>query len=151
MPTRLTLEFFGETQVDRSLETMELRSLDARPAWETITDSFLAAERRQFETQGLSGSGGWPPLSPAYGAWKAKHFPGMPILQRTRRLALSLTEGPAVRIFEPHDMWIGSDVYYGAFHQAGAGVPQRRPVDLTETWRRSAVHVLHRHIVYGEL
>lgn len=150
MPTRLTLTFFGEEQVDRTLEQMELRGLDARPAWSAIAESFVRGEARQFASEGEWGSGGWPPLSPPYAAWKAAHYPGMPILQRTGTLARSLTEGPAVRVLEPHDMWIGSDVAYGAYHQQGDGVPRRRPVDLPESWRREAVRVLQRHIVYGE-
>lgn len=148
MPTRITLTFFGETQFDRTLEGVQMRTRDARPAWEAITERFLAGERAQFDTEGRSGSGGWSPLSPRYAAWKAAHYPGMPILVRTGTLRKSLTDGPAVRILEPQDMWIGSDVAYGKYHQRGAGrLPQRKPVDIPESVRREFVHILQRHII----
>lgn len=149
MPARITFSFYGDTQVDRTLAGLELGAADARPAWDEIADDFLASERRQFSTQGGYASGGWPPLSPRYAEWKARHYPGKTILRRTDELYNSLTVGPAIRITEPSYLIIGSDVDYGRYHQAGDGLPRRRPVELTENRRREWVRILQRFIVTG--
>jgi hypothetical protein len=48
--------------------------------------------QQNFETEGEL-VGGWPDLEPGYAAWKARHFPGRKILERTRRLRSSLAHG----------------------------------------------------------
>jgi phage gpG-like protein len=146
----LTLEFFGEVQLDRELERITDRTADLTPVWDDIIDDFLRLETRQFDTQGVY-SGGWSPLSPAYAARKAREFPGQPILQATGDLMRSLTRGPAVRIVRPQSVMFGSDVEYGRYHQAGTpNMPQRRPVDLPEATRRDWVQRIHRFIVTGK-
>lgn len=150
MPVRLHLDFYGDQQVDRTLDRFEARALDARPAWEAMADLFLVIERRQFATEGRYGSGGWAPLSPRYAAWKARHFPGKTILRRTDELFTSLTEGPQIRIIEPGFMVLGSAVPYGKYHQLGDGLPRRRPVELPESDRRTFVRMLQRFIVTGQ-
>lgn len=51
-----------------------------------LNRSLHEIERRQFSTFGVfgarDGSVPWAPLSPRYAAWKAVHFPGMPLLRR---------------------------------------------------------------------
>lgn len=150
MPTRVTFTFYGEAQIDRTLETMAGRVEDATPIWDALADRFLDDERRQFDSEGGFGSGRWSPLSPAYAAWKAVHFPGAGILVRTGDLRASLTEGPQVRAITPSSMAIGSAVPYGRYHQRGDGVPRRRPVELPESERREWVKRLQRFVVTGE-
>lgn len=151
MPVRLTLSFYGDKQIDRTLANLEFGGQDARPAWELIADDFLESERRQFASEGAYASDGWAPLSPAYARWKAIHYPGKTILRRTDDLFKSLTEGPAIRILEPTFMVIGSDVDYGAYHQHGTTrLPRRRPVELTENRRREWVKILQRFLITGE-
>lgn len=149
MPTRIHFEFFGDTQIDRTLEGIEIRGRDATPAWEEIAESFLAGERSQFASQGAWGSGGWSPLSPKYAEWKARHYPGQPILVRTGALRASLTDGPDVRIIRPQDAWLGSMVRYGRYHQSGDGVPRRPPVDIPESERRTWAKIMHRFLIHG--
>jgi phage gpG-like protein len=152
MPSRVTWTFYGEAQIDRTLARIELAAADASPAWELIAEEFLVAEREQFATEGGSGSGGWPQLSEPYAAWKARHYPGAKILRRTGDLEDSLTEGPEIRVIEPHFMILGSAVPYGRYHQQGSDrMPRRRPIDLTETLRRSWVKVLQRYLITGGL
>lgn len=149
MAVRLTFSVFGEDQIDRTLARFEVVE-DMRPAWYVLQQRFLAMERRQFDSEGAFGSGGWAPLSPAYARWKAAHYPGQPILQREGDLVASLTEGPAVAVLEPQLLVLGSDVEYGHYHQAGAGhLPRRRPVEFTEAERREWVKVIQRYIVTG--
>lgn len=160
MPVSLRLTFWGDAQVDRTLERFEARTVDARPVWNVLADRFVRVEQRQFATEGAAGMGStgsglgygrWAPLSPVYAEWKAAHYPGQTILRRTDALYLSLTEGPAIRIVEPHRLVVGSDVDYGGHHQRGDGnLPQRRPVEFTENERRNWVRALQRFIVTGE-
>lgn len=147
MAVTIRLEVYGDVQLERTLERFASAAEDMRPAWETLRQRFLEAERRQFASQGGYGSGGWPALSPAYAAWKARNYPGQTILRRDDELFESLTEGPAVAILEPSYMVLGSDVEHGGYHQRGDGVPQRRPVELPEFERREWVKVMQRHLI----
>lgn len=152
MTTRLTLSFYGDVQLDRTLARFGDAVSDARPAWEAITRRFVALEKRQFSTEGAAASGGWAPLSANYAEWKAAHYPGKTILRRTDDLYHSLTRRPLpIEVHEPTFMAIGSDVGYGEYHQHGGGnLPQRRPVELTEDTRREWVKILQRFIVTGK-
>lgn len=143
----IRLSFYGDVQLDRTLARFQARAVDARPAFEQISESFLRAERKQFASQGEYGSGGWRPLSPSYAAWKAKHYPGKGILVRTGELQKSLTEGPQVKVIEPHLMIIGSAVDHGYYHQRGDGVPQRRPVEIPASLRVRWVKIIQAYLV----
>lgn len=151
MTLRLTFDFYGDVQLDRTLERFADHAEDATPAWEAMAERFATVERRQFRTEGRASSAGWAPLSPNYAAWKARHYPGEPILQREHDLVRSLTERPfGVERIEPDAMWLGSDVFYGKFHQHGTPrMPRRRPVEFTETERRRWAKILQRFIVTG--
>lgn len=62
----------------------------------------------------------WPDLKPSYAAWKAKKFPGTPILVRSGDLSKGfdfLSASNEVRLFNTVD--------YFKKHQEGDGVPQR--------------------------
>lgn len=152
MATLLSLEFYGDTQLQRTLADRVERAEDARPVWDHLADRFARLERRQFASEGAYGSGGWDPLSPRYAAWKATAYPGQTILRRDDHLFRSLTQRPlGVEVIEPHLMVLGSDVAYGAFHQAGGDrLPQRRPVELPEAERQAWVRQLQRFLVTGE-
>jgi phage gpG-like protein len=150
MPVTLRFEFYGDVQLARTLDRFATNVADARPAWEAIADRFAHVERRQFATEGRASSGGWAPLSPRYGAWKARNYPGRPILERDGDLKESLTRRPfGVELILEDRMVIGSSVKYGAYHQRGDGVPRRRPIELTEAERKAWVKILQRFIVTG--
>lgn len=150
MPVTLHFEFYGDVQLKRTLDRFAENVADARPAWEAIAERFVHVERRQFATEGGAFSGGWAPLSPNYAAWKARHYPGRPILVREDELRASLTKRPlGVEVIEPGFMLIGSAVPHGRYHQRGQGVPRRRPVELDEAERRAWVKVVQRFIVTG--
>jgi phage gpG-like protein len=150
MALRMTFDFYGDVQLDRTLARFGDNIGDARPAWEKMADRFSRWEKRQFASEGRAGSGGWTPLSPRYAAWKARHFPGKGILVRTGELFRSLVERPfGVEHITEDQMTIGSDVAHGEFHQKGDGVPQRRAVELVESERREWVKILQQHVVSG--
>ncbi len=150
---RLTLSFYGDVQLDRTLARFGDNLGDARALWDDLTNRFVRLERRQFATEGAYASGGWPELSPRYAHWKARHYPGKPILQRGGLLHESLTERPlGVEVLEPGFMVIGSGVGYGGYHQKGGGtLPRRRPVEFPESTRRDWVRRIQRFIVTGDV
>lgn len=151
MAVQLTFRLLGDTQLDRTLEGIEDRTGDLRPAWEALRGRFLAVERHQFESQG-GYSGGWAPLSPRYAAWKSRHYPGKTILRRTDELYHSLTAGPAIAVLEPDRMILGTDVAHAEPHQRGGRhLPRRRPVELADAERREWVKVLQSFIVTGQV
>lgn len=152
MALRIRLEFLGEVQLDRTLARLGEHIGDARPAWRALATRFGVLNAAQFATEGLTGSGGWQALSPDYAAWKARHYPGRPILERTGDLKRSLTRRPfGVEVLEDRFMVLGSDVDYGRYHQAGGPrLPQRRPVELPESERREWARILQRFVVTGE-
>lgn len=151
--TRFTFSVEGEVQIDRTLARFEENIADAEQLWDKLADRFAKLERRQFASEGAYGSGGWAPLSPTYGAWKAVHYPGKPILERTGLLKESLTRRPfGIEVIEPGFMVLGSGVDYGKYHQAGGGnLPQRRPVELPESERRTWVRLIQRFIRTGNV
>ena len=148
---RFRFEVEGEVQVDRTLARFAENVGDATPLWDSLATRFARIEARQFKSEGAYGSGGWPALSPRYAAWKAKHYPGKPILERTGELKDSLTRRPlGIEVLTPSSMTVGSGIDYGRFHQAGGGrLPQRRPVELPESERRTWVRLIQRFIVTG--
>ncbi len=149
---RIAFEFYGDKQVNRKLARVQEDIQDFTPAWEAMADDFQAAAQAQFASTGATGSGGWAPLSPVYAAWKARRFPGQPILVRSGRLRDTLTKRPfGVERIDPQQMAIGSDVSYGLFHQKGTSkMPRRRPVELTEANRRLMVKRAQQH-AFGSL
>lgn len=150
---RFTLELFGEAQIDRTLARYAENVQDATDLWDKLADRFATVNRRQFDSEGAYGSGGWPELSPAYGKWKARHYPGAKILHRTGELEESLTQRPfGIERLEPGSMTVGSGVAHGAYHAKGGGnLPQRRPVELPVGERRTWVRYIQNFIVSGRV
>lgn len=157
---RLVIETLGDTIIEREFMEHRSRAINPMPVFEVLAERFLKIEEMQFESQGMSGSGGWRPLSAAYQAEKmAKGFDPR-ILHRTLALRRSLTEADApghIRRITPEFMEVGTSITndkglsYPAMHQQGRGVPVRKPVDLTLLERRRWVKTVQRYIVMGEL
>lgn len=154
MGLRLNLAFYGDVQLDRELADIQDRVRDMRPVWDVLADRFAVIERAQFATEGRYGSGGWQALSPRYARWKARTYPGKPILQREGDLVASLTERPfGIEVLEENFMVLGSDVEYGRYHQnpeVAGRPPQRRPIELPESERVDWVRTMQRFVVTGK-
>lgn len=85
---------------------------------------FEAYARRQFRGEGIGPNRGkWSPLGDGYGAWKARAYPGAPLLVRTGRLRESLTTSApspdAIRTVTATGFEWGTRVQYGHYHQLG--------------------------------
>lgn len=152
MAVRLRFDFYGETQIDRTLDGIADRVEDARDAFNAMGDRLAKAEQQQFDSEGAYGSGGWQPLSPRYAEWKARKYPGKPILERDGLLRESLTQRPfGVDVVETKMAVFGSGVEYAPYHQAGGGdLPQRRVIELPDKERREWAKVMQRWLISGE-
>jgi hypothetical protein len=152
MGIRLSFEIEGDRQIDRTLQRFELGARNAAPAFEKIVDSFVHLEERQFASRGGYAGTPWAPLTPAYAAWKSKHYPGKPILELTGTLVDSLTRRPlGVEVIEAHFAVFGSGTDYGRYLQAGTPrMVARPPVQVPETVRREWVKIMQRWIVEGD-
>jgi hypothetical protein len=158
---QVSLTTFGDEQFVRDLLRFGERAGDMRPAFEAIADDFYEIEKQQFASEGGFASAGWPGLSENYARWKAKHYPGKPILQRSGTLMESLTNpfaSGAVKEITRDTLRLGTDVTsdkgfpYPAAHQRPLqGQKQRRPIELREADRRRWVKILQRHIVSNEI
>lgn len=150
---RITLDLGGDVQLDRQLARYLNRVVEAEPAFQAMADYVGKELLKNFISQGRYASGGWAPLSPKYAKWKAKRYPGAPILVRTGQLRRDLTRRPfGVERITDSVMEIGTDLPYAEYHQTGGRhLPRRRPFELTDTARKELVKIMQRWIARGEI
>ncbi|WP_029136171.1 phage virion morphogenesis protein [Nakamurella lactea] len=149
---RLLIDIDGDQQLHRQLLRWTDRLTDASPAFDRMASTVATIEQQQFSSQGGYGSGGWSPLSPRYRAWKMRHYPGKPILERTGALKRSLTDRPfGIEQINETEMTIGTEVPYARYHQRGTDrMPRRRPLELPASGRTQLVKILQRFIQEGD-
>ncbi|MAH45572.1 hypothetical protein CMI37_07070 [Candidatus Pacearchaeota archaeon] len=130
------------TEIQARFEQWAALIDDFEPVFDDVVKLFRSHENRQFRTQGKITGPRWPKLSKKYAKWKAKHFPGRPILVATGALRRALVKGGSGSIGgkkgERGDDWIevgidpDSDVgAYAEAHQFARGPAyegaQRKP------------------------
>lgn len=165
MPVQFRFEVDGDVQVSRRLEGIRRGLIDLSPAFRKIHTSFLALERKQFNTEGASGSRGWKPLKPETVRRKVRmRDQGVAvdgravvdtrILHMTHRLRESLTRKTSkdhVVEIKKYEAFFGTSVPYAGVHQnPKASNPRgvrRRPVELTENQRRAWMRTIQKHII----
>lgn len=77
---------------------------DLSDYWDTCKKIVIKSLQERFKSENWKR---WAPLSPRYKAWKEKHYPGMPILQRTRALYKAATvEGADGNVYAKEAMWM---------------------------------------------
>jgi Phage virion morphogenesis family len=137
----ISFEISGDKQIERELLRFAERADDMMPAFEKLYDSFLGLERRQFDTQGRSGSGGWAPLKPRTVAAKARHDLDPRIMRATERLRRSLTNRTspdAIKQIGPDSFFFGTRVPYAGYHQnpsAASRLPELRSMSPVSVGR----------------
>jgi phage gpG-like protein len=134
MSVEVTVSVEGEDELARAFGLMSGAVNDWRPYWPDIAAVFYISESARFSSGGF---GTWPPLSSGYAAFKAKHYPGQPILVRTGLLRESLTSRTgAGAIYEESalELTLGTNVPYAKYHQTGTSkMPARPPEGLNDT------------------
>lgn len=146
-----TFEVDGVKQIDVALGAMAAAVNDLGFLWPVIRTFLLPGFKKQFDSEGRAGSGGWARLAMAYAAWKSRRFPGKKILERTGRLRASLTKSSHPDfIFKKSklSMVIGTKVPYARFHQRGTRqMRSRKPIELTALQKRVIPKMIHEAIV----
>jgi phage gpG-like protein len=132
----VTFAIMGDVVLARAMSRFGEGVSDFRPVWEQIRDDFVRIEGEQFDSEGGRGGEPWAPLSSSYAAWKAKHFPGMPIMRLTGQLWSQLAVGTGLFVdLRPMELHMYPTAFYAAIHQQGSpktNMPARRLVALTE-------------------
>lgn len=143
----IELELEGDVQLRRRLLRIATRIEHPQPLFRHVADFWMAEERKQFSSEGGHASGGWQELSDATIAAKGHDR----ILFESGELEESLTTQRAIIEINDDFLLFGSDVDYAGAHQRGAGVPQRRPLELTDSARRETVRKVQLYALRGEL
>lgn len=136
------------------LDRFEDNVRNARPAFEAMADLAAEKNRKQFQTQGTHSGTRWANLSPAYAAWKARRYPGKPILVRTGALRESLIRRPMdVDIVTDRGMTVGTSIPYAKWHQRGTPNMPARPLlgPPTDSEERLFAKILQEWIVRGSV
>lgn len=148
---KLELDAYGDVQFSRELLRVGQNARDMRPAFDSVEALMRGVSSKQFSSQGKAFSGGWAPLAPSTVARKARAGLDKRILHATLRLRRSFTDKnhkDHVYRATADEMFVGSRVPYGVYHQKGTDrMPRRRPFELDEATRKRVVRILQSHIV----
>lgn len=136
MAFELNLDLSGDTQLMAGFSRFADDVKDLSEAFREIAQDFhQTVEKKQFETEGAYGSGGWKPLSDnppgkGYASWKAKNYPGRPLLVQSGLMKESLMgENPySIEDIQPLQMRLGTQIKYALYHQKGTSKMPARPV-----------------------
>jgi hypothetical protein len=152
---RLQFSIDGEDLVDVALPRLKQDLSDLRQFWiRYVAPKLYRDIQDNFESRGTLAdpSGvGWAPLSPAYARWKAKHYPGAPILVRRGDLKRSLTfdgsrPGPEGLFEASRDALVfGTRIRHAKYHQrpTGSRPPRRRILFLMRGASETFGRLLH--------
>jgi phage gpG-like protein len=146
----ITFSIAGDEQLKRSLSRFGEHAKDLSEPFREIVKDFHKIEKKQFETEGGYGSGGWQPLSPRYAEWKSKKFPGRPIMVLGGLLKESLLGNSpySIEIVTPKSMDVGTVVNYAIYHQKGTPkMSARQLIQLTEEDKRRWIKFIQVYLV----
>lgn len=153
MGPSLELAVNGDVQIRRRLVRFAGAVEDASPAFREIAGQFADNERRQFESDGAYGSGGWRALAQSTVLAKLNsqdpriRANATSILRATGDTMASLVgNGPGhVEIVQPQQLTWGTTVPQAKYHQPD---PQgRRIIEVPEHGRQQAVKTLQAYLV----
>jgi phage gpG-like protein len=120
MKIKITIQ--GSDKVKKELNKIMSRLSDFSSDFQAMgVDLVRFYSTIPFVSRGSVYGGYWTPLNKAYEAWKAKKYPGRPILVRTGKMQQSFKADHTKRSLK-----IYNSVEYFKKHQLGEGVPQRR-------------------------
>lgn len=128
--------------------------IDFRPTLNVIGKGYRKEVEMIFSKQQPRGEGmRWPQLNQDYAEWKAKHFPGKPMLVRTGALKRSMvTEGAGgnITVISKTGAVFGSSISYGIYHdQGGTRLPQRNFSEPSDRRRNIWVKQIQDDIIHN--
>lgn len=152
----ITVDVDNDEAQDR-LQAMRDRSKNLKPVLRWAGERLERAYSANFSTMGSFSAramlrGAWPPLDPAYAAWKAKRFPGAPMLVRTGGLMREVTDissNPASRIDDMEaDFAVVGKI--PKFHQYGTeNMPARKIIFVPRDFDRELGERTGKYIKLG--
>ena len=148
---KIRFEVANEVQLSRAFETGIANFLNFELPFGKMADEFFESMANVFSSEGaFEERSRWQDLSPAYARWKARHFPGRKILERTGRMKRSLTvKGGPDNVLEitPSTLSVGTVVPYAIHHQKGTSImPMRKVIELTSAQKLRWVHIMHNYM-----
>lgn len=152
MGVQLSIGGTGVQAFTLELDKFHDRVVDARPAFEEMARQGVLSLQLQFQTQGTHYGSRWAPLSPAYAAWKRKHYGRKPILQLTGALIGSLGNGPGgIHEVTARGMSVGTAIPYAKWHQRGTPHMPARPIvgESTSTDAKTYAKIMQAWLVKG--
>lgn len=160
-----------EVQFDRGFSRFGEGLDDYMELWPDLIADFENIEKKQFKSEGKSGSIKWAKLSKKYARKKKRLYPGKKILDRTGALNAALTDSDAkgaIRGEFPKLLNMGVDseeIPYAIYHQTGTErdqtftktledgskythvvhitMPRRRPIELNEADKKRWGRIIH--------
>lgn len=149
---RFTYTVDGVEEFNRGFNRITAYISDFTSLWPEVAKEFYGIEREQFDSIGAKGaSGKWAALSKAYAVYKAKKYPGKPILQATGSLFASMTGFDAAdSIFRPTatDLTIGTQREGAIYHQRETSrMPMRKVIDMTDDGKRRLQKAIQKGLV----
>jgi phage gpG-like protein len=148
------LEFKLEPPGDKPLRrafVVYKRIDDLTPAWQRMIPALQDYIARRIASGGtLHNLPPFAPLSPRYARYKAKRYPGAPILVRTGRLFRSLTTNTddTIADIQPDHLTFGTRVPYALYHQLGTRkMPARPPIKLSKPIQTQLLTILRNYLI----
>lgn len=145
-----TFEVDGQVEIARGFSRFADDVKDLSPAFREMVKDFHEGEKRQFESGGHYGAGGWRPLAPSTLERKAREGFPSDILVRTGELKASLVSGGGHAVEEVRElsMKVGTDLKYGIHHQRGTSrMPARPIIRLPEEQKTRWHKIIHKFLV----
>jgi len=141
----LHLEIEGQVEFSRRFTRFTEYLTDMRQLAPGIVAELRQSLDEQFDSEGAAGrSGAWDGLSKSYARWKARHYPGKPINQRTQKLRNALTGNTSDTIYEatPDSITFGTRLRYGKHVQK-----RRKVIDLSERQKTRLMKTIQRRLL----
>jgi phage gpG-like protein len=148
---RIRFEIANDVQFARAFQLADGQFADLTAPLEAMGEDFYSSMVEVFAGEGVyEERTRWQDLSPSYAKWKARHYPGRKILERTGRMRTSLTlRGgmDSVYMLSPSALAVGTLVPYAMYHQTGTKrMPMRKIIELTAEQKKRWVQILHRYM-----
>jgi phage gpG-like protein len=149
------LEFKLEPPGDKPLRrafVLYKRIEDLTPAWQRMIPALQDYIARRIASGGtLHNLPPFAPLSPRYARYKARRYPGAPILVRSGRLRNALTQPDhpdAIADMQPDRLTFGTRIPYALYHQLGTRkMPARPPIKLSKPIQTQLLTILRNYLI----
>lgn len=151
----ITLQGVGE--VSRRLRAKREAMQDLTPAWPAVDEVLRDIARQEFASEGAQGGEPWQGLAPRTQNERRRlgYGPAHPILQRTQRLARSLTSltGDTITVHKENYYAFGTAVEYFKYHQSKlprTRLPRRAMLVLTADDKNEIMRPIRVHLRGGD-